>query len=558
MSRRATCWSVFGCVAALACSTVPGPTTQLSDLGPRPDVVEDLAPPGDEATAADGRAEGDVGVDLPDLAGLDASDLAEVPDLAEVEAGCALDQECVGKVTGLGPCEVARCLSGQCGRRTADDGAACAGGDPCTVGETCKNGQCQGGTARPCDDGKACTVDYCKAGEGCRNDAQAGPCTDGSACTEGDQCVAGECVGTKVDCDDHNPCTVDTCDPFQGCVHQKVLSGACDGPSVCVVDEACVDGQCKGTQVDCDDHNVCTTDTCDPAQGCLHVPTAGKCDDGKACTTDDRCVAGACEGTPIPCDDGDPCTDDTCVEGQGCRHLFNTAACDDLNPCTTGDQCHQGACAGVPVTCPGKANQCDGATLTSYGNPGVCVGGACEYPAQVVSCTQGCANGRCIGDPCEGIACAVAPGACFGPGTCVAGQCAYPYLDAGTPCSDGMACTGPDACVSGVCAGAPVACRDPAANECLDAKTLKAWRKEGACVEPAGTCSYGWDPVECAGGCVDGVCVEALGLLQAELTSGGLLDMSAETRQLSCVVPGWTEPATMKIGTFQVTAGFEP
>jgi hypothetical protein len=34
----------------------------------------------------------------------------------------------------------------------------------------------------------------------------------------------------------------------------------------------------------CDDGNVCTTDTCDPIQGCIHAPVS--CDDGSACTTD--------------------------------------------------------------------------------------------------------------------------------------------------------------------------------------------------------------------------------------------------------------------------------
>jgi hypothetical protein len=57
---------------------------------------------------------------------------------------------------------------------------------------------------------------------------------------------------------------------------------------------------------------------------------------------------------------------------------------------------------------------------------------------------------------------------------------------------------------------------------------------------------------------VDGVCLEALGLLQAELTSGGLLGMTSGEREMSCVLPGWTEPAPMKSGTFRMTAGFEP
>jgi hypothetical protein len=320
-----------------------------------------------------------------------------------------------------------------------------------------------------------------------------------------------------------------------------------------------VDGECRGQQIDCNDHEVCTTDTCDPVAGCQHAAAAGKCDDGKACTVKDACEGKECKGTPVDCDDGDPCTDDACVEGTGCTHPLNAAPCDDLNACTKDDTCSEGACAGTPITCTeGKPNECNGAVLTSYGKPGACDGGTCVYPKQVVACSQGCANGQCVGDPCEGIDCSSRPDVCFGPGTCVAGQCNYPYLDDGEACGDGKACTTADACASGVCVGAPVVCKTPLSDECLDAKTLKAWRMEGTCVEPGGTCSYAWDPVACPGGCVDGVCVETLGLLQSELTSGGLLGMTSADKESSCVLPGWAEPAPMKSGTYRMTAGFEP
>ena len=555
MTGRIACWAALGCLWVASCSTGGGAATQPLDQGPFPDAAVDPGPAGDEATSGDEVSPGDVAEGVLDA--MDGAD-ADVPDLWDVEAGCAVDADCAGKISGLLPCEVAKCLGGQCGRRAADDHAPCDDGDACTDGETCLNGECLGGTARACDDGKACTVDYCKAGEGCRNDALSGPCSDGSACTEGDTCVAGECVGSKVDCNDLNPCTIDSCAPATGCVHEKVLSGTCDDGSVCTLGETCVDGECKGTKADCDDHNVCTTDTCDPVGSCQHEAAAGKCDDGKTCTTRDACKEGVCSGTPIDCDDGDPCTDDLCEEGSGCKHPYNTAACDDLNPCTTGDACFQGTCGGTPVTCEGKANECDGSVLTSYGKPGVCVDGTCAYLKQVVTCTQGCASGQCVGNPCEGLDCSAPPGTCFGVGTCGEGQCNYPYLARGAPCSEGKACTGPDACWDGVCAGAPVVCKEPPTNECLDAKTLKAWRKGGTCDEPGGTCTYDWAPVDCSGGCVDAVCVEALGLLQAELTSGGQLGMSAGTNEMSCVMPGWAEPVTMQVGTFRVTAGFEP
>ena len=51
---------------------------------------------------------------------------------------------------------------------------------------------------------------------------------------------------------------------------------------------------------DCDDHNECTDDICDPigsalGEGCRHIPQDGTaCSDGNACTTNGTCQAGVC------------------------------------------------------------------------------------------------------------------------------------------------------------------------------------------------------------------------------------------------------------------------
>src|SRR5439155_462928 len=57
----------------------------------------------------------------------------------------------------------------------------------------------------------------------------------------------------------------------------------------------------------CDDGNVCTTDSCDPATGCVHAPNTVPCDDGSACTTNDTCSGGTCVGgPPLVCPTGVP------------------------------------------------------------------------------------------------------------------------------------------------------------------------------------------------------------------------------------------------------------
>jgi hypothetical protein len=112
--------------------------------------------------------------------------------------------------------------------------------------------------------------------------------------------------------------------------------------------------ECTNAALDCDDNNACTTDSCDPALGCVNDVTSGigdPCDDNVGCTIGDACDAsGAC----VPglqdddwCDDLDPCTADVCDPSDpgsdpatGCiSSLTPGVACDDGNACTTNDQC---------------------------------------------------------------------------------------------------------------------------------------------------------------------------------------------------------------------------
>ena len=115
--------------------------------------------------------------------------------------------------------------------------------------------------------------------------------------------------------------------------------GHCSGVLTCTVDglsacdalapalESCdgVDNDCDGqTDEDiCDDGNLCSEDTCDPEQGCVHVPLDGtKCLDFDECTEDETCVEGTCIGLPVDCNDDQPCTFDTCLPDSGCHHFL--------------------------------------------------------------------------------------------------------------------------------------------------------------------------------------------------------------------------------------------
>ncbi len=155
------------------------------------------------------------------------------------------------------------------------------------------------------------------------------------------------------DCTLPTPCMTGTC--VAGACTYAPNTAACDDGNACTANDACNDGQCKGTSsVDCDDGNICTKDACDLATGCTHTDANGlACDDGQKCSALDQCSNGKCLGVVAQCADDNLCTDDTCLDGQGCVHLPSAATCDDGNPCTANDACKAGNCA------PGSMTSCD-------------------------------------------------------------------------------------------------------------------------------------------------------------------------------------------------------
>jgi hypothetical protein len=73
--------------------------------------------------------------------------------------------------------------------------------------------------------------------------------------------------------------------------------------------------------LDCDDGNACTTDSCNPATGCVFTNNTASCDDGNACTSGDTCGGGSCHGgAAISCSDVNACTTDACNPATGCQH----------------------------------------------------------------------------------------------------------------------------------------------------------------------------------------------------------------------------------------------
>ena len=133
----------------------------------------------------------------------------------------------------------------------------------------------------------------------------------GAKCNCGTTNILGLHTGCSVDldCNDDNACTTDTC---------SVVAGV---------------GTCTNTDISssCDDGNECTADSCDPATGCVNTDNSARCNDNNECTADSCVPATGCVNTDnsARCDDGNECTADSCVPATGCVNTDDSARCND-------------------------------------------------------------------------------------------------------------------------------------------------------------------------------------------------------------------------------------
>ncbi len=267
-------------------------------------------------------------------------------------------------------------------------------------------------------------------------------------CASPGEVLCGECL-TNVDCNDGNACTTDSCTATLEC--ESVANNAsCDDGNACTTNDACSDGQCEGgPQLVCNDGNVCTTDDCNAATGCTTTPNAAACNDRNACTTNDTCSDGQClGGAPLDCNDGKVCTMDSCNPASGCTTTPNAAACNDGNACTTNDTCSGGSCVGGPALNCADSNVCtDDSCNTATG---------CVHPNNTASCNDG--DACTTNDTCSGGSCVSGAALkCTDNNVCTNDSCdsasGCVHTDNAATCDDGNACTTTDVCSSGTCVG---------------------------------------------------------------------------------------------------------
>ena len=123
------------------------------------------------------------------------------------------------------------------------------------------------------------------------SDAQDNDC-DGLTDTQDPGC---RCT-TDAECNDQNVCTADVCNPQTGCQNTQLPDGTlCGNQDVCTGTETCQSGTCvQDPAPNCDDNNPCTTDSCDPINGCQYTNLA----DGHECGLCKMCQNGTCVDAP--------------------------------------------------------------------------------------------------------------------------------------------------------------------------------------------------------------------------------------------------------------------
>lgn len=298
----------------------------------------------DEFRTADGDLRGS---DVAPSDSLDEPDLPWRPFLSLLCRPCQDDESCRGTESDVGFCH----------RSNNQSGAFCS--FPCDGPQDCPAGySCEGveGSARAClpvDGECSCLAEWVEQelSTSCWTQEPRGQCLGIRVCTASGltTCSAeppGEerCDGRDNDCDgdvdegtlcdDDNPCTHDECRGPDGCRFVP-LALACDDGDACTLDDRCDNGVCvPGAPRECNDHLPCTLDQCDPASGCIHVPS---CPASEVCDAEGNCCLPrwSCGDLAHECQQ---VTD-------GCGNLVDCGGCQDpLAACIDG-VCHPTECS---------------------------------------------------------------------------------------------------------------------------------------------------------------------------------------------------------------------
>ena len=244
---------------------------------------------------------------------------------------------------------------------------------------------------------------------------------------------AGSCA--LLECDDHDECTVDGCDPATGkCTHENAADGTNCGANAACTSGAC---RCSGGFGDCDDTlpgcetNLATDPAhcgscgtrCGDGQSCLSMD-CGECTLDSDCPTDSRSCVGSARCSAGRCEYS--IAADFCLIGGAC---FRDGEQNPQNEC---EVCMRTRVPDAWTADAGRiCDDRDACTLNETCTAdGTCAGGS----ARVCNDAEICTDDRCD----RSLGCVFTPN--------TAG------------CDDGLWCNGPDECSGGKCAHTPPQC----------------------------------------------------------------------------------------------------
>ena len=276
-----------------------------------------------------------------------------------------------------------------------------------------------------------------------------------------------------VECDDGNACTINTCGADNLCDNTDLPcdDGAwCNGEESCDPDSGCSAGIPQVT----DDNVSCTADFCDEAtQTVLHVAQDGLCDNDIWCDGTETCdeLLGCSDGTAVEVDDGVDCTVDSCDEaGDVVQHTVSDTLCDDGLFCNGTETCHltlgcqddEDSDLDDGLACTIDSCDEDADVFLHVADDGACNDSLYCNGVEICDVELGCLSGAAplISD---GIACTV--DACI-----EVGQTAT-HTEDHTLCNDGLYCNGDETCdgAAGCTTGTPPVLNDGVActvDEC--------------------------------------------------------------------------------------------
>lgn len=307
-------------------------------------------------------------------------------------------------------------------------------------------------TDNDCPPDKDCQISKCDSKLGCIFVAASDDsgCDNGDLCNSGDLCKGGVCVaGPNKNCDDTNVCTTDSCVPESGkCVHLALDNTPCDDGDSCTANDSCKGGQCLGGLSTC----ACKIDIdCAPKPGDDLCAGSHYCDKALHVCAVDSNSAVICKPSA-----NTQCAINTCDKATGLcglQPIADQTACDDGKLCTIGDACIKGKCESGALTCCDSDAFCDKLSKENKCN-GVLF---CEL-----------STGKCLVNPTKVVKCDASKDTFCEVSTCVpaTGACLPKAVTELSPCNDDDPCTTGDACVKGKCTGNASLCECKVDGDC--------------------------------------------------------------------------------------------